>query len=81
MIVGGKKLKIIPAHYLHASANHVYDPEAKVLFCGDVGAALLPAGHSNGVVAGLLQCTVDACMRDLGLSSVSGPRSSVDASL
>ena len=46
MVVGGHKLEFIPAHYLHASANfHVYDPEAKVLFCGDVGAALLPAGH------------------------------------
>ena len=47
MIVGGHKLEIIPAHYLHASANfHVYDPEAKVLFSGDVGTALLPPGHS-----------------------------------
>jgi len=47
MAVGGHKLEIVPAHYLHASANfHVYDPEAKVFFCGDVGAALLPAGHS-----------------------------------
>jgi flavorubredoxin len=47
MIVGGHKLEIIPAHYLHASANfHVYDPEAKVLFSGDIGTALLPSGHS-----------------------------------
>jgi flavorubredoxin len=46
MTVGGRKLEIVPAHYLHSSANfHVYDPEAKVYFCGDVGAALLPAGH------------------------------------
>lgn len=47
MVVGGKKLELIPAHYLHASANfHVYDAEAKVLFSGDVGTALLPPGHS-----------------------------------
>jgi flavorubredoxin len=47
MVVGGKKLEFIPAHYLHASANfHIYDREAKILFCGDVGAALLPPGHS-----------------------------------
>ncbi len=46
MTVGGQKLTIVPAHYLHASANfHIYDSEAKVLFCGDVGAALLPSGH------------------------------------
>ena len=47
MILGGRKLEFIPAHYLHASANfHVYDAEAKVYFSGDVGAALLPPGHS-----------------------------------
>jgi flavorubredoxin len=46
IVVGGKKLQFIPAHYLHSSANfHVYDPVAKVLFSGDVGAALLPPGH------------------------------------
>jgi len=47
IFLAGRKLEIIPAHYLHASANfHVYDPEAKILFSGDVGAALLPHGHS-----------------------------------
>lgn len=46
-VVGGLKLEFIPAHYLHASANfHLYDQDAKVLFSGDVGAALLPPGHS-----------------------------------
>lgn len=46
VVIGNKKLLFIPAHYLHASANfHVYDPEAKVYFSGDVGAALLPPGH------------------------------------
>lgn len=34
-------LQLIPAHYLHSSGNfHVYDPEAKILMSGDVGAAL-----------------------------------------
>ena len=47
MMVGGLKLELIPAHYLHASANfHVYDREARVYFSGDIGAALLPAEHS-----------------------------------
>lgn len=33
----------MPAHYLHSSGNfHVYDPRAKILFSGDIGAALLP---------------------------------------
>ncbi len=38
-------LVLIPAHYLHASGNfHVYDPEAKILMSGDVGAALEASG-------------------------------------
>lgn len=41
----GLTLKAIPAHYLHSSGNfHLYDKVAKILFSGDVGAALLPAG-------------------------------------
>ena len=41
--MGGTELQFIPAHYLHASGNfHVYDPEAKILMSGDVGAALEP---------------------------------------
>jgi len=39
------ELQIIPAHYLHSSANfHIYDPKAKVLMSGDVGAALEEPG-------------------------------------
>lgn len=50
MLIGGHRLEFIPAHYLHSSGNfHVYDPEAKVLFSGDVGAALLPPGHGAWV--------------------------------
>lgn len=39
----GLILQAIPAHYLHSSGNfHLYDPTAKLLFSGDVGAALVP---------------------------------------
>jgi flavorubredoxin len=35
------ELQLIPAHYLHSSGNfHVYDPQAKILMSGDIGAAL-----------------------------------------
>ncbi len=41
------ELQFIPAHYLHASGNfHVYDPNAKILMSGDVGAALEGPGAS-----------------------------------
>ncbi|MBL4634747.1 MAG: MBL fold metallo-hydrolase [Kofleriaceae bacterium] len=34
-------LQYIPAHYLHSSGNHnIYDPKAKILMSGDIGAAL-----------------------------------------
>jgi len=37
----GLQLEFVPAHYLHSSGNfHVYDPQAKILMSGDVGAAL-----------------------------------------
>lgn len=43
MPIGGLALEAVPAHYLHSSGNfHVYDPKARILFSGDVGAALLP---------------------------------------
>lgn len=42
--LNGLSLQAIPAHYLHSSGNfHLYDRKAKILFSGDVGAALLPA--------------------------------------
>lgn len=41
-------LRAFPAHYLHSSGNfHLYDAKAKILFCGDVGAALLPPENSD----------------------------------
>ena len=39
--LGGVEVEMVPAHYLHSSGNfHLYDPHAKVLMSGDVGAAL-----------------------------------------
>lgn len=39
--LGGVELQLVPAHYLHSSGNfHLYDPTAKILMSGDVGAAL-----------------------------------------
>ncbi|MDX8400235.1 MAG: MBL fold metallo-hydrolase [Gallionellaceae bacterium] len=43
ILLGNLRLEAIPAHYLHSSGNfHLYDSEAKILFSGDLGAALLP---------------------------------------
>ncbi|NOZ09603.1 MAG: MBL fold metallo-hydrolase [Gammaproteobacteria bacterium] len=39
--LGSVELVLVPAHYLHASGNfNVYDPKAKILMSGDIGAAL-----------------------------------------
>ena len=39
--LGNIELHVVPAHYLHSSGNmHVYDLTTKILFSGDVGAAL-----------------------------------------
>lgn len=44
-LAGSLPLELIPAHYLHSSGNfHLFDPTARILFTGDVGAALLPQG-------------------------------------
>jgi flavorubredoxin len=41
--VGEAELVFVPAHYVHSSGNFsVYDPVAKILMSGDIGAALLP---------------------------------------
>lgn len=41
--LAGVSLQFIPAHYLHSSGNfNVYDPKAKILMSGDIGAALEP---------------------------------------
>lgn len=47
---GSVTLRFLPAHYLHSSgAFCVYDPGARVLFSGDIGAAILPAGHARDI--------------------------------
>lgn len=41
--LGNLTLEALPAHYLHSSGNfNLYDSKAKIMFSGDVGAALLP---------------------------------------
>jgi flavorubredoxin len=46
--LGKLTLEAVPAHYLHSSGNfHLYDRAAKILFSGDVGAALLPQDSSD----------------------------------
>lgn len=39
--LGGRPLQIIPAHFLHSPGNfHVFDPSARILYTGDLGASL-----------------------------------------
>ncbi len=46
--LGNLLLEAVPAHYLHSSGNfHLYDSKAKILFTGDIGAALLPDGDDR----------------------------------
>lgn len=46
--LGRIALQAVPAHYLHSSGNfHLYDQKARILFSGDVGAALLPKGEDD----------------------------------
>jgi flavorubredoxin len=41
VMLGGQPIEIIPAHYLHSPGNyHVYDPVAKILYSGDIGASV-----------------------------------------
>ncbi len=44
--LGDQELVLVPAHYCHSSGNfNLYDPRAKILFSGDLGAAMVPDGH------------------------------------
>lgn len=46
-----KKFRLVPAHYCHSSGNFsLYDPQCKVLFSGDIGAALLPPRETGMMV-------------------------------
>ncbi|MBL8912230.1 MAG: MBL fold metallo-hydrolase [Archangium sp.] len=43
--VGTLELRAVPAHFLHSPGNHhLFDPDSRILFTGDVGAALVPPG-------------------------------------
>ncbi len=44
--LGASTLRVIPAHFLHSVGSiALYDPTARLLFTGDIGAALLPPGE------------------------------------
>ena len=44
--LGCAELYILPAHFLHSVGNfHVYDPTAKILYSGDLGASLGQTGR------------------------------------
>jgi flavorubredoxin len=46
--LGGHDLEVIPQHYLHSSGClSIYDPQAKIFFSGDIGAALLPDDYTD----------------------------------
>ena len=50
--LGQLSLTAVPAHYLHSSGNfNLYDPRARILFSGDIGAALLPIEADELVVS------------------------------
>ncbi|HEX5364794.1 MAG TPA: MBL fold metallo-hydrolase [Gallionella sp.] len=47
----GFDLKIVPAHFLHSEGQiNVYDPVSKILFSGDIGAAMLPMDRDEAFV-------------------------------
>jgi flavorubredoxin len=44
-------LQLVPAHFLHSEGQiNVYDPVAKILFTGDIGAAMLPLDEDYAFV-------------------------------
>lgn len=43
LALGQSQMRVVPAHFLHSPGNfHVYDPVAKILYSGDLGASLGP---------------------------------------
>lgn len=50
-IAPGFVLELVPAHFLHSEGQlNVYDPIAKVLFTGDIGAAMMPPDNDEPFV-------------------------------
>lgn len=44
--LGGASLQLIPAHFLPSPGTHIlYDPQARLLFTGDIGTALHPGSE------------------------------------
>lgn len=44
---GNEYLKFVPAHFLHSPGNFsLYDSRSKILFSGDIGAAVVPSPES-----------------------------------
>ncbi|RTL52271.1 MAG: MBL fold metallo-hydrolase [Rhodocyclaceae bacterium] len=44
-------LHLVPAHFLHSEGQiNVYDPVAKILFSGDIGASMMPEGSNTPFV-------------------------------
>ncbi|MCF7934757.1 MAG: MBL fold metallo-hydrolase [Synergistales bacterium] len=49
--MGGARLQCIPAHYLHSTGQFsLYDPVSRILFSGDIGAAVFPEGQRYQIV-------------------------------
>lgn len=47
----GFGLQLVPAHFLHSEGQiNVYDPISKILFTGDIGAAMLPLDEDYAFV-------------------------------
>lgn len=50
-VAPGFDLQLVPAHFLHSEGHiNVYDPIAKILFSGDIGAAMLPVDKDYAFV-------------------------------
>ena len=50
-IDGDFQLDLVPAHFLHSEGQiNVYDPVSRVLFTGDIGAAMLPESEDYAFV-------------------------------
>ena len=48
--LGGVTLRFLPSHYMHSpGAFSVYDPAARALFSGDIGAAILPGLQTRDI--------------------------------
>ena len=50
-VAEGFELDLVPAHFLHSEGQiNVYDPVSRILFTGDIGAAMLPESEDYAFV-------------------------------